>query len=149
MRKQCAGANTAKKGQLTRRELLYRGLIAVLAVFLVLALVAVILDQLGILPAFGVDHGLSGVYSCVAADTGDVYTFHPSGKVRVQLFFGGTPAIDYTGTYRLDEKKGEITFDFPEDREKFYTGTFSFSSEEDGKKLIIDGVTFTADPAVK
>ena len=80
-----------------------------------------------------------GVYSCIEADTGEMYTF--SGRdVRVTLFIMGNITENHLGTYRL--KDGTISFEFPTDDYGIYGGTFSFEAAEDGSYIVIDGVTF-------
>lgn len=85
-----------------------------------------------------------GIYSCIAADTGEMYTF--SGRtVRVTLFIMGNITENHEGTYRLEN--GVITMDFPTDAYGLYSGSFSFSAAEDGSSITIGDATFKKEAA--
>ena len=89
---------------------------------------------------------LDGIYACVAADTGEVYTFS-GNKVNVKLYLMGSVAVDYNGTYEI--RDGMIIFDFPKDTDNIYTGQQTVEILEDGAFLRIGDVTFTAgDPKI-
>ena len=82
---------------------------------------------------------LDGTYSCMAADTGEAYTFD-GNRVTVVLYVMGKTLVEYSGTYRIRENK--ITFTFPEDKEDIYNGTFAFSISSDGSSIEIGETTF-------
>ena len=85
---------------------------------------------------------LDGTYSCMAADTGEAYTFD-GNRVTVVLYVMGKTFVEYSGTYRIREN--EITFAFPEDKEEIYNGTFAFSASADGSSIEIGETTFVKD----
>lgn len=81
-----------------------------------------------------------GVYSCIEADTGEMYTF--TGKhVRVTLFIMGNITEDHSGTYRV--KDGTITMKFPTDADGIYAGSYSYSISEDGSTITIGDMIYT------
>ena len=81
-----------------------------------------------------------GAYSCIEADTGEMYTF--SGReVRVTLFIMGNAVENHVGTYKV--KDGMIEMEFPTDKDGIYTGTYSFSMAEDGSSITIADTEFT------
>ena len=80
-----------------------------------------------------------GAYSCIEADTGEMYTF--CGKeVWATLFIMGNVTENHVGTYRAED--GKITMNFPTDSDKIYTGTFDYTLSEDGKTLVLAGIEF-------
>lgn len=101
-----------------------------------LLLVGTLLISLASCAAGGVP---DGTYSCVAADTGEVYIFEGS-KVRVTLYLLGNATEDYTGSYSVEGDS--ITFRFPQDKDGIYSGTFSYSIADDGESITIDGQPF-------
>ena len=119
-----------------RSLLIYRTLCAGLALLFIL-LICVSCDRNGGIP--------DGTYSCIEADTGEMYIF--SGKkVQVKLYIMGNVTEDHSGTYRV--KDGKITMSFPSDRYDIYNGTFDYALSEDGKTLTISGEEFARqDPA--
>ena len=89
---------------------------------------------------------LDGIYACVAADTGEVYTFS-GNKVNIKLYIMGSVAVDYDGKYEI--RDGMITFDFPKDTDNIYNGKQTVEILEDGAKLRIGDVTCThGDPKI-
>ena len=80
-----------------------------------------------------------GMYSCIEADTGELYTF-TGKKVSVTLFIMGNVTEHHIGTYSVSD--GIITMDFPTDSYGIYSGTYSFSISEDGMLLTIGDDVF-------
>ena len=111
-----------------------------------LAALFLLLLLLPLVSACAGDGPLDGTYSCVAADTGEVYTFK-GNKVNIRLYIMGAKAVDYDGTYKI--KDGMIIFDFPKDTDNIYTGRQSVEILDDGEKLRIGDVTFEkGDPKI-
>ncbi len=87
-----------------------------------------------------------GTYSCLAGDTGEQYIFE--GKhVRVTLYAMGNVFADFSGTYRLSGDK--ITFDFPEDTDDIYNGTYFYEISEDGSFITIDTAVFVKEKSAE
>ena len=82
---------------------------------------------------------LKGEYVCETIIGNTSYEF--DGKEF--KYNGLTSALDYSGTYEIDEDAGEITFTYEYDGEE-QTVTSSFSEgEEDGVEYIkIDGIKY-------
>ena len=81
-----------------------------------------------------------GIYSCVVADTGEVYTFSGT-EVTVTLFIMGNVTEHHTGRYSVEE--GIITMEFPTDPYGIYSGSFAFTLSEDGTTLTIGDDVFS------
>ncbi len=80
-----------------------------------------------------------GIYSCIEADTGEMYTFSGT-KVTVTLFIMGNVTEHHIGRYSVED--GMITMEFPTDPYGIYSGSFAFTLSEDGTTLTIGDDVF-------
>lgn len=85
-----------------------------------------------------------GIYSGIAGDCGEEYTFN-GRRVRIVSYLLGNVAFDYSGTYTISGD--EITFRFPDDEDGLYSRTLKFALSEDGKSITIDGDVFRLVPS--